>query len=95
MLSPTSTFTLIPVIAVFAVLYLIIAIVLDRRRVRLARAQEAERDAKREHQYVPRRNVGSKSPTLLHRMGQSDVAPASQDIAWLNTWLTEEYPATE
>ena len=95
MLSPTSTFILIPVIAVFAVLYLIIAIVLDRRRVRLARAQEAERDAKREHQPAPRRNAGSKSPTLLHRMGQPDVAPTSQDIAWLNTWLTEEYPTTE
>jgi flagellar biosynthesis/type III secretory pathway M-ring protein FliF/YscJ len=108
MLSPTSTFILIPAIAVFAVLYLIIAIVMDRRRARLARTQEAERDAKRErewherdaerdalHTRAPRRNAGSQSPTLLHRMGQPNVAPTSQDIAWLNTWLTEEYPTTE
>ena len=95
---------LIPVFAVFAVLYLIIAIVLQRRRDRLAREREAERDAKRERDRREDR-AEHRNKRDQKRSGQRQLPPAihvepfaylkresptAQDIAWLSTWLTDE-----
>jgi len=94
---------LIPVFAVFAVLYLIIAIVLQRRRDRQARDREAEREAKRERDRLGER-AGRQNKRDLKRSDQQHSPavhvdpfaylkreiPTAQDIAWLNTWLTDE-----
>jgi hypothetical protein len=100
---------LIPVFAVFAVLYLIIAIVLQRRRDRLVLKREAEREAQRERdrldEHAGRQNKRDlKQPD--QRLSPLDVhvdpfayltreIPTAQDIAWLNTWLTDEPSTTE
>ncbi|CAG0987142.1 hypothetical protein PLCT2_02253 [Planctomycetaceae bacterium] len=100
---------LIPIFAVFAVLYLIIAIVLQRRRDRLAREREAEREAKRERDRLEERAERQNKRTLNRSDQQQSPptvhadpfaylkreVPTAQDIAWLNTWLTDEPSTTE
>jgi hypothetical protein len=100
---------LIPVFAVFAIAYLIIAIVLQRRRDRLAHEREAEREAKRERERLEERAGRQDKRDLkwTHRQASPlDVhvdpfayltreIPTAQDIAWLNTWLTDELSTTE
>jgi len=91
---------LIPVFVVFAVLYLIIAIVLQRRRDRLTREREAKRERDRLEERAERQ-----SERDLKRSGQRQLPPTVhsdpfvylkreiptvQDIAWLNTWLTDD-----
>ena len=74
---------LIPVFAVFAVVYLAVAIVLDGRRARLARQREIEREAERDAQRAtehPRRSF------FAPQVGQP-YEPTAQETAWLNTWL--------
>ncbi len=95
---------LIPVFVVFAVLYLIIAIVLQRRRDRLTRKREVEREAKRDRARREDR-AERQNERDQRRSGQRHLPPAvhvdpvayfkreiptAQDIAWLNTWLTDE-----
>jgi C4-dicarboxylate-specific signal transduction histidine kinase len=95
---------LIPIFAVFAMLYLIIAIVLQRRRDRLAREREAEREAKRERDRLEER-AGRQNKRDLKRSDQLPSSldvhvdpfaylrreiPTAQDIVWLNTWLIDE-----
>ena len=100
---------LIPVFAVFAVVYVIVAIVLQRRRDRLVREREAEREVKRERDRFEERARRQNKRDLKRsdqRPSPLDVhvdpfayltreIPTAQDIAWLNTWLTDEPSTTE
>ncbi len=90
---------LIPVFAVFAVVYLIVAIVLQRWRDRLVREREAEREAKRErdrhedraerqNDRDQRRSGRRQLPPAVHVdpfVYFKHESPTAQDIAWLNT----------
>lgn len=80
---------LIPIIALFAALYLVIAIALQRRRDRLARERERTDRAGRPRGHERRRRhaAGGHADPLAYQKGE---VPTAQEIVWLNTWLTDE-----
>jgi flagellar biosynthesis/type III secretory pathway M-ring protein FliF/YscJ len=87
---------LIPVFVGFVGLYVLWAIVFDRRRARLAREREAEQEAKRERQWLAHQSMrpGRMNPATPAAFDMPTLRPdepTEQDTAWLNTWLTDDY----
>lgn len=80
---------LIPVIVAFAVLYLSLAVMLQRRRDRLARERERTDRAGRPRGHERRRRHAADGHADPFAYQKGEV-PTAQEIVWLNTWLTDE-----